>query len=296
MIKNELIELMKHQFDFNENINIFCSKCSPEFDNKTKDILNNIRKEIKSLSEVDREKLIKDYKKAFLDSFYKSNQYIYFNDDEEKEIETIAKDLIRNLSYDSIEISEIESKHFDNIKKFIYKTNIHIYNLNKNDDKYVKSFVCSEYSAEFIIDLFNLDMSTLKEPILDIGCGSHGNLVRFLKEEGLETYGFDRLSKFNFVIEKDWFDFEYGINKWGTIISNLSFCSHYLHNYSNNYDLLSQYEETYEKILNSLNKGGIWIYAPSLPFIEDKLDKNKYIVERNIVVDGVYRTKITKLF
>jgi hypothetical protein len=49
-----------------------------------------------------------------------------------------------------------------------------------------------EYSADLQLELLGIDTATIKQPILDIGCGSQANLVGHLRSLGLEAYGIDR--------------------------------------------------------------------------------------------------------
>ena len=49
----------------------------------------------------------------------------------------------------------------------------------------------SEYSAGFQIELLDLDMDKLEDPILVVGSGATGNLVFFLNAQGHRACGID---------------------------------------------------------------------------------------------------------
>ena len=67
-----------------------------------------------------------------------------------------------------------------------------------------------------------MDMDHIPGPVLDVGCGNQGNLVMHLRANGIEAYGCDRFAETSqFLTCSDWFDYEFGIKKWGTITCNL---------------------------------------------------------------------------
>ena len=161
----------------------------------------------------------------------------------------------------SIDIKSVEDRHGDRIFRLIKSSNPLIYKINFNNKEKAYPFICEEYNAEFLMEILGINSIDLNEPILDIGCGSRGSLVNYLSSIGVETYGIDRISLNPKVIEVDWFNFDYGKNIWGTIISNLSFTSYFLHYHLNNDDTVNDYAKTFIIILNSLKKiGEIYIY------------------------------------
>ncbi len=82
--------------------------------------------------------------------------------------------------------------------------------------------------------------------------------------------------------------------KWNTIISNLSFTSHFLYHHLENEEIANRYASTYMNILASLKKQGQWIYAPSIPFFEELLPNHLYQVERTSIHKDFSKTVITK--
>lgn len=291
----ELLEIMNYQYKNNEKRNIFSINNSELFASETIKKLIDIRDGISSLTKEKKISLSNIYLKSFLSRFYNINQYIYFNAESKNMIKCIGLLLIEDLSNMELDLKDIEKNHLDRIQKLIYYTNPIIYNLNNNHSLNAKEFICSEYTGSFLIELLKIDIDKLKEPILDIGCGSSGNLVKELRNLGLEIYGFDIEVESEELIIGDWFTYDYENTKWGTIISNLSFTNHFLHHHNNNSDMINNYGKTYMSILDSLKIDGTWIYAPSIPFIEELLPKDKYSIERENIYDNFYKTMIIKL-
>ena len=116
---------------------------------------------------------------------------------------------------------------------------------------------------------------------MDIGCGKQGRLMKFLKNNGIEVYGIDRFFfADNNVINSDWLEYDYGIEKWGTIVSNLGFSNHFKHHNLRQDGNIIEYGKKYMEILRSLKIGGRFHYAPGLPFIEEYLDNTQFRIEK----------------
>ena len=50
-----------------------------------------------------------------------------------------------------------------------------------------------EYTSGFQLEIFNLDIRSLMEPVIDVRCGKNYNLMKFLQDKGIEAYGIDRI-------------------------------------------------------------------------------------------------------
>lgn len=193
-----------------------------------------------------------------------------------------------------LSIHEIEKRHFQKIRRWLYSTNPIAEQLYSTADINLKPVTCSEYSAETQIDLLKIKTLELMEPLLDIGCGQHGHLVDHLRQNGIEAFGIDRfLSCKNNLEQHDWLEYDYGNEKWGTIVSNIGFSNHFTHQ-----NLLAngahiKYAQTYKQILNSLKIGGRFIYAPDLPFIELYLDQQQYSIVKYPI--GNFKFKATAI-
>ena len=125
---------------------------------------------------------------------------------------------------------------------------------------------CAQYSPALQLRVLGLTPGGLLEPILDVGCGEDASLPRALATEGLEAYGFDRHGPLG--SRGDWLGYEYGVKRWGCVISHLGFSLHFLHEHLRGSDAATRYAQTYMRILASLKPGGEFAYAPSLPFFE----------------------------
>lgn len=133
----------------------------------------------------------------------------------------------------------------------------------------VTTFPCGEYSAEFQTDILNITIPLLNEPILDIGCGSDGTLVKRLTAGGHEAFGLDRCAPDapGFFLG-NWMDFDFIPDTWGTIIAHQSFSTHFMFNHLYRPDAALVYAKRYMAIIESLKTGGEFLYAPGLPFME----------------------------
>ena len=118
--------------------------------------------------------------------------------------------------------------------------------------------------------------------------------VNYLKNQGIEALGIDRF-KFTAsnLITVDWLEFDYGKEKWGTIISNLGFSNHFNHHNLREDGNYIEYGKTYMNILNSLKVGGRFHYAPDLPFIEKYLDNKQFDLRKYEINE--YDFKTTKI-
>lgn len=146
--------------------------------------------------------------------------------------------------------------------------------------------VCAEYPPALQFDILGIDPATLIEPVLDLGCGETGTLVRRLRSLGKRAFGVDRLAvPGDFISRSDWFDFPLGRASWGTIISHMGFSNHFLHHHLRANGNPERHARRYMEILESLRLGGTFVYTPGLPFIEHILPRDRWTVERRILPD-----------
>lgn len=288
--------IAEQQFHENSHKNLFCTKGSQLHFNRT--TINEIKlicEEVLNLSNEDKKVLLLNLSRRFVKTLYHTDPYINFSDKDNLIIEKIYSLLLRDITSE-LPIDEIERRHFQRISMLVKKTNPAVYQINHNSNRDAQYFVCAEYTPEFQLNLLKIDSSFLVEPILDIGCGEHGCLVEYLRMQHLTVYGIDRLQQNkDYYYNCDWLEFIYGHQKWGTIISHLSFSSHFLHHFLQNDGIDLLYAETYMKILKSLATGGRWIYIPSVPFMENLLPQSEYCINLTPVDKGFSKTVITKL-
>jgi hypothetical protein len=155
----------------------------------------------------------------------------------------------------------------------------------------------SEYSVELQIALLGIDATCITQPVIDIGCGSQANLVRYFRTLGIEAFGVDRLLETHepYLDQVDWFDYYFEPGKWGTIVSNMGFTNHLNYAYLHDISQLEHYLLKMKEIMVSLSSNGCFYYAPSLPFIEDKLSTESYKVKREQKINDVFASVITRI-
>ena len=228
------------------------------------------------------ESLAENAAASFASKIYTVNQYI--------QIDRHARESLKRIYIESwqklVETQQIESTirnhHYPRIKAFVEAVYPESLSSGLRSAIELGRVPSSEYSAELQTGVLRLEPKTLKEPILDIGCGAEGNLVRFMRSQKLEAYGIDRLirNKTGYLIEADWFDYEYGLSKWGSIISNLSFTNHLAYALRHDHAKVPQYLRTFSKVLDSLSEGGTLTFAPAVDHLEKHIDRRQHRIEQ----------------
>ena len=153
-----------------------------------------------------------------------------------------------------------------------------------------RDVIAGAYSAPLQLDVLGLRIASLDSPILDVGCGAKATLVRALRERGLDVSGIDT-APFDAatvaeapptlgLVTANWLTYDYGVAKWGTVVSHLGFSLHFLHQHHISGEGARAYAETYLRILRSLKPGGVFAYAPSLPFFEPVLPTEGLLITR----------------
>jgi uncharacterized protein YecT (DUF1311 family) len=224
------------------------------------------------------EKFLVDYAtNKSLEEFCRMNQYYSFDTECRQELNIIYSDLFSEIRQKPGQALEISKSHYQKLRAWLKKHNVFAEKMYSKSGESVEPVACSEYNPELQIDILHIDVSRLISPILDIGCGKHGQLVNYLVKHGKKAFGIDRFSYSSDILQKaDWLEYDYGIKKWGTIISNLGFSNHFKHHHLREDGNYLEYGKTFMSILNSLKVGGSFHYAPDLPFIEEYLDARQY--------------------
>jgi SAM-dependent methyltransferase len=140
--------------------------------------------------------------------------------------------------------------------------------------------VCAEYDPELQLRVLGLDPGSLLQPVLDLGCGHEARLVRWLGERGIAATGVDRHAGCDGVIEDDFLDFPLGLEQWGTIASHHGLSLHFIHHHLGSEELAARYAARVLDILRALRPGGMFAYAPGLPFFEPVLASVGWEVRR----------------
>lgn len=236
--------------------------------------------------------------KEILDLIIKTNQYVLITDNLEKQILKITKKLYSHLfkNEKNDKIKMIFNEYQNSIIQLLEEIDeLKIMDTGKEE---IDIIPCSEYNAEHQLSILNIDINNLKQPILDIGCGESGYLVQYLRENNLEAYGIDRKidEKKYYLQALSWFDKNFEKDKWGTIISHLSFTNHFKREHLKKGEGHILYAKKYIEILDSLKLGGSFYYTPDLEFIEQFIDDNKYSIEKSNIKQSekIKSIKITK--
>lgn len=143
-----------------------------------------------------------------------------------------------------------------------------------------RDVTCGHYSPALQLEVLGLAGTALADPILDIGCGRYAELVQALRARGHDARGIDRDVAPGPGESADWLRFAYGVDRWGTVISHLGFSLHFLHHHLGGQPSAYVHAEVYMQVLRSLAPGGVFAYAPGLPFIEAMLPRDRYRLTR----------------
>ncbi|KNF09698.1 hypothetical protein CLPU_2c01500 [Gottschalkia purinilytica] len=221
--------------------------------------------------------------------FMKVNQYLNFSYEDYLNLQKIyseaydrAYDLFsHNKQISDKEIDDLFSSHYKNLQTFLLDSNgTEIFEKYK-ESPHLFTIKCAEYSPEFQMKLLNINLNTIRQPVLDIGCGSNANLVSFLRKNGIEAFGIDRnVDKTSYLYKANWLKCNFKPNTWGTVISHMAFSNHFIHHHLRANSQFELYAKKYMELLKSLKLEGSFIYAPGLPFIEELLSSNdSYVVD-----------------
>jgi len=257
-------------------------------------LVHNLKK-INNLSVEQEQELIEYTADQVLQEFCRINQYYSFGAAELKALRDIYSVLFSNIRNNSSSVAELSDTHFKNLRNFLYKTNPFAGKIYPQLDEALEPVACYEYTPELQLEILRLNINELMEPVLDIGSGRQGNLVKYLRGKGIEAYGFDRLPEnLPFLTSADWLDYSYGDSKWGTIVSNLGFSNHFHHHHLREDGDFVNYAKKYMEILSSLKPGGCFHYAPGLPFIEAYLNRDLYQLSDHTFAKENFRSIIIK--
>lgn len=213
---------------------------------------------------------------------YRRNQFINFNRAYDELLEAEYRDFFMALrtaltQADSEPIlaeayAAILKRHHERLRLILSSYCVTYGERDLAENPLLKTVPCEEYSARFQLQLLHIDPASLAEPILDVGCGSAGTLVNFLRARGYEAYGLDRLAPAgDHFSQQDWFEFDYTARAWGAIIAHQTLSTHFIFNHLHHRDRAGQYAALFKHLLSSLQVGGAFYYAPGLPFFEDEL-------------------------
>lgn len=290
--KDRLTESIDNQIEFNRGKNIFLDNLDIfKFGKETAEAITNMS----VLTAESKHSLIDYAAEKAIEEFYRVNQYYAFNLKAKDNLRKIYAELFESFEHKTNSIENISKKHYKKLRTWLKENNPFAEELYSNGKEIVNPVACSEYSPELQIDILQIDISHLMHPVLDIGCGMNGHLVKYIKNLGIEVYGIDRFRfSTSSLITADWLEYDYGKEKWGTIVSNLGFSNHFNHHNLREDGNYIAYGKAYMNILKALKVNGCFHYAPDLPFIEEYLDSSQFVLRKHEINEYNFKTTILK--
>jgi hypothetical protein len=257
----------------------------------------SLAKDEPAFSQAKQQELVSFATQTFLKRLSTINQFLRVEPGKVKELENIYLSTWKTMRATQKIEATLKETHYPALSRWIADLYPGEFVERLKSVPKIGHIVCAEYSPQLQIDLLKLDTAAIKQPILDIGCGSAANLVYYLRSLGLDAYGIDRavLKTETYLKQADWFDNAFVPDRWGTIISNMAFSNHLLYTYRHNSAQLKPYLLKFREILTTLLPGGSFHYAPGVPFIEQRLDPAQYQVEQERVLGEIFATKITRI-
>ncbi len=209
----------------------------------------------------------------------------------------LVEDIVAAATSGSFHETLLTARHTRRLQRWLQRTHPFFETYYSQAGAQLKPVVCAEYAATLQLDVLQLDLATLKEPVLDMGCGTQAALVRLLRQQGIAAYGVDRFiaTPEAYLKTGDWLDFVLPSGYWGTIVSNLSFSNHFLHHHHRNSPDCTRYAAKYMEMLRALRPGGSYHYAPSLPMVEKYLSPEEFIVRTIPVTARFSCTIVTRM-
>ena len=212
----------------------------------------------------------------FIKECINHNQYMEFTESQINTLIKLYKTLIQKLR--EIPPQSI-NMHIEKTVKIHRNKLLKILQEIFSDQKEIgQKKLCSEYSYELQKQILRLELNTLLEPILDIGCGKEAFFVKECMFSKKEVFGIDlyKIQESNNIFCKNWLEYDYKRKTWGSIVSHMAFSNHFNYHIANRTKYYTHYNEKYIEIINCLKIGGSFYYSPSLPKIEQNIDKRKY--------------------
>ena len=215
---------------------------------------------------------------------YERNQFVNFTSEYEELMNAEYTDFIRQIR-DALQKNETETKleqaligvlevHHERLRLIMASYCVTYQDQNLHANPLLRTVPCEEYSAGFQLSILGLDLDTLVEPVLDLGCGSNGTLVNYLRRQGIEAYGVDRLApREPFFFPSDWFAFDLDRGSWGCVLAHQSLSTHFIYAFLHQPAGIEKFSRLSMKILSSLRQGSFLCYAPGMSFFEAQVDQ-----------------------
>jgi hypothetical protein len=252
------------------------------------------------------ERLVQVFLNQTIEFAYASNQFIQFNAREEAELRRIYTAYLRKIQAilatsqaDAAiagRLRTLVAGHFGDLRANL----IRFFDPETRGDAranvILNRAVCAEYSPVLQMEILGLRLADLLAPVLDIGCGKSGALVRYLNENGVKAVGIDRVVDTSpDLVQADWLDLSLEPGGWGTILSHMAFSNHFVFQHLYTHGKVEPYARQFMAILRALKPGGSFHYTPGLPFIEAYLPGETYRVTQRHVKESVYACQVLRI-
>lgn len=294
----DLKPYINRQISKNKNLNLLFGSLQSEIEIDNEFYHRLIAVKQSGLAETELNQLIEHAVQKTLHTLYQINQFIQIPDRDIEKLRNIYRTTWYELTPETFETALFD--HHQKLANWIEPFYPATFKQALRQTPRIGRVVNTEYSARLQLKLFGLTIDELPEPVIDVGCGPHANLVTILRKAGKQAVGIDReiaLSS-EHRIQSDWFKFEFAARTWGTIIAHMSFSNHLLYVYQHEKEKLPDYLFQYHDMLGALKPNGLFLYAPSLPFIEERL--SAFDIERKEICNGIsitiIRNKIPHLY
>ena len=276
----------------NKNLNLLFNQLDSAIgiDKTFRETLTRLKRNNKDVNE-----LIDYTVRKTLDTIFQINQYLEISKKEINPLKKIYKETWMDLKEDNFDL--VIRCHHQKLSAWIARFYPPDFISALENQQSIGQVLNEEFTADFQMAIFDIKIEELEEPIIDIGCGKNGRLVKMIRQVKKNVMGIDRLlsDENKFLLENDWFDFYLEGNHWGTIFANMSFSNHLLYTFKNDRQNIYRYFAKYKEIIESLKIYGTFFYAPSIPVIEDRLDNECYKVDRKEIIGGHSITKIIRM-
>ena len=241
--------------------------------------------------------LISHAARSLIERLYSINQYIQVNAEQVRALEAIYSSTWHRITQTGEISTELKSHHYPKLRTWVAQFYPESMRAALRSRLRLGSVPNEEYSAALQVRLLKLDLSLIKQPVLDIGCGKHGSLVQYLRAHRVEAYGIDRVigKERNHLNKADWLTFQMKPIYWGTVISHLAFSSHFAYVQRIEPGRVGAYRNKYREMLSSLTVGGSLILAPGAPALEAETDRNMYDVEEWDIQQPYKGVKVTRI-
>ena len=133
---------------------------------------------------------------------YERNQFVNFTAEYDELLNAEFTDFMRQIRaalQKSKTEAELETEmvtvlkvHHERLRLIMASYCVTYQDNNLNENPLLRTVPCEEYSAEFQLSVLGIELHELIEPVLDIGCGTKGTLVNYLRGQGIAAYGVDQ--------------------------------------------------------------------------------------------------------